>query len=718
MKPTRTIAVLTAALTLTALQPAAAQQQEQYPTEPPPPLEATDVSFPAVAQDTLDNGLRLVVVENREQPVVSVRLYLPAGEVADPGGKTGVANLTASVLDKGTESRTAEEIASTVEGVGASINVGAADDYSYVSTTALTKHLGTVMDVFADVVRHPVFPQEEFETEKRRMLSSLEVQLSQPGALASRQFRARVYGEHPYGEEPTPETVETVTREDLAAFHAERYTPRGALMVVAGDLSADEARSMAREAFGDWEKDDAPAPAMPEPPARDSARIYLVHRPGSVQSNIWVGHLGVRPGNEDAHAIDVMNRVLGGGANSRLFLILREEKGWTYGAYSRFTDARDVGYFAARAEVRNPVTDSALNEMIDQLERLRSEPVPDDELADAKNYLTGHFPLEIETPQQVASKVADALQRGLGLDYLESYRSEVSRMDADAVREAAREYVHPDRAAIVVVGDATKIMDGLEGIAPITLLNTDGEEIQPSELEIQRTEVALDASRMRRGTFRYAVTAQGNEVASSTIRVEDTGNGDVRVTEEVSGMISQTTVYVVTPSLEPVSMKQEGQAGQTSASTELSYEDGRVTGTAAVPRQGGEGGRPQIEQVQVDTSLAEGVIDQNMAPAALLSSPLGADYRLKLPVFSPGSGVSQLEASVAGSETVQVPAGSFETWKISLRQGGNQLNLFVTREPPHMLVKQDFVGRPVSLELQSVGSGGADQGGEDTEGGG
>ncbi len=724
MKPIRTTAALAAALALAGLRPAAAQQEQpqDYPTEPPPAMEAADVSFPSVARDTLENGLRLVVVENHEQPVVSVRLYVPAGEIADPDGKTGVANLTASVLDKGTGSRTAEEIASTVEGVGASINVGAGDDFGFVSTTALTKHLGTVMEVFADVVRDPTFPEEEFANEKRRMLSNLEVQLGQPGALASRQFRARVYGDHPYAEEPTPESVERVTRDDLAAFHAERYTPEGALLVVAGDVTPEEARSMAREAFGGWENDPAPEVATPEPPSRDSARIYLVHRPSSVQSNLWVGHLGIRPGNEDAHAIEVMNRVLGGGANSRLFLILREEKGWTYGAYSRFTEPAGPGYFAATAEVRTPVTDSALTEMIDQLERVRSEPVPADELADAKSYLTGHFPLEIETPQQVASRVADVLQRGLELDWLESYRSRISEVDTEAVRAAAGEYVHPDRAAIVVVGDATKVLEKIEGIAPVTLLNTDGEEISPADLEIRRTEVSLDAGRLKRGQFRYSVSFQGNEVASTAISVADTEEGMVEVSEEMSGMMgSQTTTYVVSPALEPISVDQRGQSQMGEARVDLAYSDGQVTGTATVPQGGQQGGQPQLQQVQVDTTLAAGTVDQNMVPAVLLSAPLAEGFEVDLPAFSPSSGVGQLSASVVGSETVEVPAGSFDTWKVEVSQSGRKLNLWVTKETPRMLVRQAFAAQPLTLELQSVGGegdAGEGDGGEGGDGGG
>ena len=718
MRPMREI-LATAVIAAVAMPTAArAQQEDGYPSEPPPPLEAADVNFPAVGQDTLENGLRLVAVENHEQPVVSVRLYVPAGEVADPDGKTGVSNLTASVLDKGTESRSAEEIASTVEGVGGSLSVGASDDFGFVSASMLTKHLSTVMEVFADVVRNPTFPDDEFDNEKKRMLSRLEVQLSQPGTLASRQFRHRVYGAHPYGEEPTPESVEAVGREDLAAFHRERYTPAGALLVVAGDLDREEAREMAERYLGGWTGDAAPEPAMPEPPARDETRIYLVHRPGSVQSNIWVGHLGIRPDNEDVHAVEVANRVLGGGANARLFLILREEKGWTYGAYSRFTSPRGQGYFAATAEVRSPVTDSALNEMLHQLHRIRDERVPGEELADAKSYLTGHFPLEIETPTQVASQVADALLRGLGMEYLESYRSEISAVDAAAVQEAARRYVRPERAAIVVVGDASQIHEKLEGIAPITLLDTDGEEITPSDLAVRRSGGAMDASRIRRGDFIYSLLFQGNSVARSTIRVEDTEEGNVRVTESLSGaMGSQTTRYVVTPELEPLEMEKGGKMGQRSVQTELSYGDGRVKGSATVPkREDGEEGQgpPEMEQVTVDTAVAEGTVDQNMAMAVILASRLEEGAEVEVPVYSPRTGVTQLTGTVTGRETVEVPAGSFEAWEVQLEFSGQAVHLFVTTEAPHLLVKQTFAEQPLSMELMSVGGEG---GGSPDEGG-
>lgn len=713
--PVARLAALALPATLLAIPALPLEAQEpDYPTEPPPPLEARDVELPELGRDTLENGLELVVVENREQPVVSVRLYVPGGSVADAEGKTGLASLVSRVLDKGTDERTAEEIASTVEGVGASLNSGASDEYAFVASSFLTRHMPTVMEVLSDVVRDATFPEEEVETERRRMKSNLQQQLSQPSVLARRHFDRIVYGEHPYGDAPTPETVDAVEREDLVAFHRERYVPGGSLLVFAGDIGLEEAREAARKWFGDWSGEPPADVERPEPPARDSARIYLVHRPGSEQSVVGVGHLGIRPDDPDLHALEVGNRVLGGGANARLFLILREEKGWTYGAYSRLTQQRDVGVFGAQAEVRNPVTDSALVELVHQIRRLRDEPVPEEELDDAKTYLTGNFPLRLETPQQVASRVASVLLRGQEIGYLESYRSRISAVTAGDVREAARRHLHPDRAAIVVVGDASEVYDDLAALGPVTLLDTEGEPLTRAELEVRRSDVELAADRIRAGDFRYSLRVQGNALGEVTIRTER-GDGEWRVVQNVSGAGGgQEVSYAFTPSLEPVSVTVRGQAGPVSRFQDLAYERGRVTGTATVPKDpaGGQGrqGPPEMEEVEVDEELEPGTLDSNMDLVAVMAAPLAEGFELQLPVFHPARGVSQLTAEVTGRGTVEVPAGSFETWTVTVTApDGPSTVLHVTRETPRMLVKQEIQGQPVTVELE--GTGGADGGG-------
>ncbi len=699
------------ALSSLLLLPAALLGQESdYPTEPPPALEPREVNFPAVGRDTLENGLELVVVENHEQPVVSVRLYTPAGAAAEPDGKTGLASLAASTLDLGTETRTAEEIASTVEGAGASLNTGASDDYGFVATSVLTERLHTVLDVFADVVRSPTFPDDEVANQKKRTRSSLESQLSQPGTLASRRFRSLVYGPHPYGEDPRPEDIGGIERSDLVRFHESRYTPQGSMLVFAGDISIERARRVARTRFGDWTGPDVGNVDLPQTSGSDSLQIHLVHRPGSSQSSVRVGHLGPEEGTGDRHALDVMNRILGGGPASRLFLVLREEKGWTYGASSRLTTPRGRGYFAASADVRPAVTDSTLREMLHQLRRIRSETVPEGELEDAKSYLTGNFPLRLETPQQVASQVADAIIRELGIDYLESYRDEVARVTAADVQRAARQHVHPDRATAVVVGDARKIHEDLASIAPVRLWDTDFQRMQLADLEVSRSDVDLQASRIRRGTFGYSFRVQGKPLGEMSLTVERTSDGNLRVREELTGQISRSSSYVAEPDLAPVSSAMEATMGPLSLSQDLEYDGNRVEGKATVPDRSAEGGGPSTRQVSVDTTLSEGTLDGNMNVAAVLGSPLSEGFEMQVPVFSPGQGVNSLDVSVTGRQTVEVPAGTFETWAVEMQGPQQTATVHVTRDPPHLLVKQEVAGQPVTVVLTDTGSGPAGSG--------
>lgn len=709
---TETRVLALAAVALLAAPPLDAQE-EAYPTEPPPPMEAEDVDLPELGRDTLENGLELVVVENREQPVVSVRLYVPGGSVADPDGASGVAALTSRALDKGTGERTAGEIAAAVEGVGASLNTGAADDYAFVATSALTRHLPTVLEVFSDVVKNATFPDSEVANERKRMQASLQQELSQPAALASRHFDRIVYGDHPYGDAPTPASVASIERERLARFHRERYVPEGSLLVFAGDIDLDAARQAAERWFGDWSGERPRDAELPEPPSRDSARIYLVHRPGSEQSVVRVGHLGIRPGSEDAHALEVANRVLGGGANARLFLILREEKGWTYGAYSELTQRRGIGTFGAQAEVRNPVTDSALNEMIRQIRRLRQEPVSGEEMTDARTYLTGNFPLRLETPQQVATRVADVLLRGLEVGYLESYRSRIAEVTAGDVQRAAREHLHPDRAAVVVVGDATRVRDDLAAIGPVEMYDTEGQPLALADLEVKRSDVSLDPARIRTGTLTYRLAFQGNAVGTMTFRAEEAGDGRWRVRQDLeAGPGRQSIEYTVARGFDPLSITQSGEMGPVSQSRDLAYDDGRVTGTATVPRESGGGqqgqqqGPPEMEQVTVDTAVAPGTIDENMDLGAILSAPLEQGAEFSVPVFSPTSGVTRLTARVTGTETVTVPAGEFEAWVVEVTRRQQPITLHVTRDAPRMMLRQQAADRPLTVELESVGGGG------------
>jgi zinc protease len=461
--------------------PAAPRQTREAP---PPPLPLKPVEFPGFRETTLPNGLRLIVVEKHDLPVVNVNLYVKSGSAADPLQKVGLSEMTAELLTKGTPGRTAKQIAETIEGVGGQLSADAGLDYTTVSASVLADQLPLAFNLVSDVALRPTFPQDELETARKRTLSALEVALSRPGEIAQRRLVREIYGEtHPYGVSSLPQTVRAIDRADLVRFHQQHFRADNALLVVSGDVNAAEVETLARGHFGGWKGGFGATRALADPPAREKAQVTLVHRPGSVQSNILVGHVGIRPDNPDYFPLQVLNKIVGGGTDSRLFLILREQKGWTYGAYSRLSRPKEVGYYVASAEVRTEVTDSALVELMHQLRRAREEPVSREELEAAKSFLVGSFPLRIETAGQIASQVAQTRLLGLPVEDLLRYRERINAVTAEDVQRVAREYIRPDQAVIVVVGDATRVADKLEKVAPVVLFDVEGRRLDSASLQ-------------------------------------------------------------------------------------------------------------------------------------------------------------------------------------------------------------------------------------------
>ena len=322
----------TFAATLAAVIPCTASAQ--FPTKPPAPAPIKAAVFPPFQEATLPNGLKLLVVRNPKQPVTAVTLAFAAGSSYDPAGKSGLADLTATLLTKGAGKRSADEISAAIEAVGGTIGAGASKDFLFIRADVLTGSAKLAFDLIADAAIRPTFADKELELARTQTLSALQLAQSQPASLASRAFAKGLYGEHPYARRADPATVQAITRADVIAFHSSRIRPAGALLVVAGSLSLAEAQKLATDAFGLWTGAPTAAAAFKAPPERAATEIVLVHRPGSVQSNIVVGNLTSTPNDPRNFGAAIANRMLGGGADSRLFLILREQKSWTYGAYS------------------------------------------------------------------------------------------------------------------------------------------------------------------------------------------------------------------------------------------------------------------------------------------------------------------------------------------------------------------------------------------------
>jgi hypothetical protein len=441
-----------------------------------------------------------------------------------------------------------------------------------------------------------------------------------------------------------------------------------------------------------------PARSYGTPPLPRPSEILLVHRPGSEQANIVVGNLGLRPGVPEYYPATVANKVLGGGADARLFLILREAKGWTYGAYSQLARQYDIGPFQATAEVRTAVGDSALAELLAQLTRIRTDAVPDSELAAAKGYLTGVFPLTIETPQQIASQVAAQKRLGLGNDYLERYRERIAAVTAEQARAAAAAVIRPDSAVVVVVGDGTALYDRLRALLPVRIVDTDGKTLGPDDLAAPAGAVAFDASQLVPRRDSLQVMIQGNPMGAQTLELTVDGDAIVAVERTaipLMGMTQETRMVLDGGTLALRSVDQVGQVGPQAAETHLVVADGRVTGRAQTPQPGGQ---PKV--IEIDTVFAAGTLEANQLPTLVPALPLadGASFAVSVLNGSDGS-LKQYQVRCEVGAPVTVPAGTFEVFKVSLTGGPVPLAVYVTQAAPRRVVKLEAVGQPFVLEL-------------------
>ena len=438
--------------------------------DPAPPRPAPGAPrpyrFPAFERRELPNGLRLVVAPVRKLPVVSVAAVVDAGAAADPAGREGLAVLTARALDEGTAEFDALALADRVERLGASLDAGADWDAAIVSLTTLAPKLEQAFAVLAEVLARPAFPEREVERLKAERLSDLLHLRSDPGGLADAAFAEAVYA--PGSRYGRPEgggaaAVQALTRDDVAAFHAARYRPGATTLVVAGDVSADEAEALVRRTLGSW-AGAAPAPArVDDGPDGDARRAVLVAKPDAQQSELRVGHVGLPRLTPDYFPLLVMNSVLGGLFNSRINLNLRERHGYTYGARSGFDWRRQAGPFSVESAVATDKTVAAVREVLAEVDRMRDEPVAPEELSLATSYLDGVFPIRYETTSAIASALTALTMFGLPDDYFDAYRGRVRAVTAEEVQRVAREHLRPERLRLVVAG-APALAEELAGL--------------------------------------------------------------------------------------------------------------------------------------------------------------------------------------------------------------------------------------------------------------
>ena len=448
---------------MTAVSAVGGAQVTSWPAENPPrPLPSRPVSFPPYELRALPNGMQVIVVMHHEQPEVTMRILVRAGAAYDPPGKTGTAALMASLLNQGSGARSAQEIADTIDSIGGALDTGAGSDATLSSVLVMKDSFEVGMNLLSEVVRRPTFAPEEIERQRKQTISTLGVSLEDPGFIAGAVMNRLIYGFHPSGfpETGLPETIGRITRDDLREFHRRYFTPNNSILAIVGDVTSDEAMAAATRAFGDWQRQEVKPPTLPDPP-RPTRRIVVIDKPDSVQTAVRIGQLGVPRKTPDYMSIDQAVRILGGEGSNRLFRVLRSERALTYSASADMSTMLLSGDIVAETDTRTDATAEAVRVIVDEFTRLQRERVGDAELAGAQAYMTGSFPLTIETPGAIARQVVNAVFYDLSLDELRTYRQRANAVTPDDVSRVARAHIQPDRLSIVMVGNASKFADQL-----------------------------------------------------------------------------------------------------------------------------------------------------------------------------------------------------------------------------------------------------------------
>ncbi len=480
MKPSGIPGMLSV-LTLLVAQSVAAQgtfDRSKPPELGPPPK----VSLPPITTRQLSNGLKLMIVEQHELPLADFVLLVGSGSTSASANKAGTANLVSMMLREGTTTRKSLEIADQIAFLGIRLNSTSSWESSTLSLHTPTAQLDSALALFADVAMHPSFPANEFERIQKTQLTELLQRRDQGAVIASTAFPVIIYGNaHPYGAplEGTEASVKSLTTADLQSYYQANFRPNNATLIVVGDVTPAQIEQKINSLFGGWQRGDVPQLNYGEPPKAATTTIYLIDKPGAAQSSFRIGAVGVPRSTKDYFALTVMNTILGGSFTSRLNQNLRETRGYTYGAGSRFDMRHAAGPFLASAEIVTAKSDSALIEFMKELNGIRQS-VPADELSRAKRYLQLQLPGNFETTQQIAAALVPVAQYGLPLEYYNSYVQNVEAVTQADVARVGQQYISPGSLAIVIVGDRKTIESGLKSlnVGPISIRDISGQPIQ------------------------------------------------------------------------------------------------------------------------------------------------------------------------------------------------------------------------------------------------
>ena len=404
------------------------------------------------------NGMTVLVLEQHWLPIVQVHALIKAGAAQDPPEEAGLANLVASLLDEGTTTRTAKQLAEQIEFVGGTLTTKAEEDFTTASALVLKKDTELGFELLADILLHPTFPEQEVKRVRSQILGEMQSEKDDPGLVATKAFHQLVFDGHPYRwpVNGTEETVPKITQADIQNFFSHEYLPNQTILAIVGDIPVEQARALVAKQFGSWKRETPPSRTVAKPAQIDKPVVRLIEK-DLTQATIVLGHLGISRTNPDFYAVSVMNHILGaGGFSSRLMDSIRDRQGLVYGVGSHFEPNLMPGAFMVNLQTRNETANQAISGVLTELKSIRETPVTDQELADAKAYLIGSFPLRLDTTAKLAQVLSLVELYGLGLDYFSQYLRWIEKVTKEDVLRVAKQYLHPNRYALVVVGALAK----------------------------------------------------------------------------------------------------------------------------------------------------------------------------------------------------------------------------------------------------------------------
>ncbi len=596
----------------------------------PEPGPAPKIDLGKTQSFTLDNGLKVFVVENHKLPKVTFSLQLDIDGIKE-GNKAGASELAGDLMRKGTENKTMDEIDFGIDFIGARLSTSAYGVYA----SSLVKHQETLLEIMADIVKTPKFPEEELEKLKTQYKASVKSQLNEPDAIASNVRRVLLYGkDHPYGEVMTEETIDNITLDDVKAYYTTYYRPNIAYLAVVGDIKFEEAKSLITKYFKDWEKAEVPTTEFPTPEVPENIQVAFVHKPGAVQSVIMTFNtIELLPGSKDVIPASIANMILGGGFTSKLNLNLREKHAYTYGARSSLSSDKIIGNFYSTAKVRNEVTDSAITQTLLELINMRDGKITEEELTTIKNYRVGTFAYSLENPQTKARFAISIDKNDLPKDYYETYLEKVAAVTLEDVKEVSKKYFNPFNGYILVVGDKNEIADKIAKFSPtkeIVYYDAYGNEVTESEMKeapdgvtaqsvledyIQAIGGQKNLKKVKSLKSIYATSIQGMPI---DVEVYNGKSGQYLSIMSSSGMQLQKQVF-------------DGSKGQVVQMT--------MTG--------------QMETVDMDEKQVKGIKDESLIFPELVYT--SGTYKIEL------QGVTNLKGEDVYVIDVQKPSGSVQT---------------------------------------------------------